>query len=271
MRTLLLVTLLAAAAPLAAQSPAIPADYQLGPGDIIHIEVVGEPDLSKPSIRIDADGTFDYPPYLGRVDAKGKTKRDVQEYLATKLKEGDFVLRPQVTVEVDAMRQRYVAVLGEVRSPNKIQMVPNMTLLDALTQAGMPTPTAGSRVLIQRRIVGADGKPTAATTNLEYNLSDVLNLKQEANPELKEDDRISVSKAEKFYVEGQVKNTGEQTWEPGMTVRAALAKAGGISEKGSSRRIKIIRMVNGKEKKLDADMNTLVLPNDFVQVGGRLL
>jgi polysaccharide export outer membrane protein len=271
MRTLILAVLLAIAAPLAAQTLTIPVDYRLGPGDIITVEVLNENDLTKRNVRIDTDGTFEYP-YLDRVDAKGKTKREVQEYIQTKLVEKDVVLRPQVSVEVDAMRQRFVLMLGEIRNPGKIQMMPTMTLLDALTQAGMPLATAGSRVLIQRKVTTADGSPTGEVVNLpDINLNDLLMLKTEANPDLKEDDRISISKAEKFYVSGQVKSSGEQTWEPGMIVRTAILKAGGISEKGSSRRIKIIRIVKGKETKVDVEMTTPVQPGDTIEVGQKLL
>jgi polysaccharide biosynthesis/export protein len=280
---MLCFTILLATVPVAAASPqgsaaALPAapgagvpEYQLGPGDVIRVDVLDEPLLTKQGLRIDTDGTFDYP-YLGRVEAKGKTKRELKNAIETGLINGGFVLKPIVTVDVEVQRPRTVQVVGEVRAVNKYPLTPGMTLLDALSAAGGLLPSAGTRVKVLRRLTNADGSPAAAPPiTFEFNLNEVYDLKPEANPELREDDRISVGKAEKYYVSGQVKNTGEQIWEPGLTVRAALAKAGGIGEKGSARRIRIIRIVDGKEKKLDAEYTTLVQPGDTIDVGQRLL
>jgi polysaccharide export outer membrane protein len=56
-----------------------------------------------------------------------------------------------------------------------------------------------------------------------------------------------------------------------MTVRQAIAEAGGIAERGSSRGIKIIRKENGKEVEIDADMADLVKPNDTIRIRQRLI
>ena len=273
MRMLLLGILVAAVAPAAAapqEGPAAAraaAEYLLGPGDVIRIDVLDEKDLTKQNVRIDTDGAFEYP-YLGRVAARGKTRRDLAEAVRKGLIDGGYVINPIVTVDVETPRPRFIKVIGEVRSASRYPLTPGMTLLEGLIAAGgVNTQSAGSRVILQSQ--SSDGSATAATR--EFSLDDVLELKPEANPLLREDDTISVPRAEKFYVQGQVRNTGEQVWEPGMTVRAAIAKAGGVNEKGSTRRIRIIRMVDGKEKKIDADLDTPVQVGDFVEVGQRLL
>jgi polysaccharide export outer membrane protein len=56
-----------------------------------------------------------------------------------------------------------------------------------------------------------------------------------------------------------------------MTVQQAIAEAGGISERGSNRRIKITRKVNGKDVEIDARMTDLVQPNDTIRVPQRLI
>ncbi len=58
---------------------------------------------------------------------------------------------------------------------------------------------------------------------------------------------------------------------PGLTVRQAIAEAGGISERGSTRGLKIIRKVDGKEVEIDAEMSDLVRPNDTIRVRQRLI
>jgi polysaccharide export outer membrane protein len=273
MRMLLLGILVAAVAPAAAApqdgsaATRAEAEYLLGAGDVIRIDVLDEKDLTRQNVRIDNDGSFEYP-YLGRVTARGKTRRDLADAVRKGLIDGGYVINPIVTVDVETPRPRFIKVIGEVRAASKYPLTPGMTLLEGLIAAGgVNTQSAGSRVILQSQ--AADG--TADPTTREFSLDDVLNLKSEANPLLQEDDTISVPGAEKFYVQGQVRNTGEQVWEPGMTVRAAIAKAGGVNEKGSTRRVRIIRMIDGKEKKIDADLDTPVQVGDFVEVGQRLL
>src|SRR5690349_20547676 len=121
MRMLLLRILVAAVAPAAAaphEGPAAAraaAEYLLGPGDVIRIDVLDEKDLTKQNVRIDADGAFEYP-YLGRVAARGKTRRDLAEAVRKGLIDGGYVINPIVTVDVETPRPRFIKVIGEVIS-----------------------------------------------------------------------------------------------------------------------------------------------------------
>jgi polysaccharide export outer membrane protein len=56
-----------------------------------------------------------------------------------------------------------------------------------------------------------------------------------------------------------------------MTVQQAIAEAGGLTERGSNRGIKITRKVNGKDVEIDARMSDLVHPNDTIKVRQRLI
>lgn len=59
--------------------------------------------------------------------------------------------------------------------------------------------------------------------------------------------------------------------QPNMTVRQAIATAGGLTDRGSDRRIKIIRKVNNKDTEIDAKLSDIVLPNDTIRVGPRII
>jgi polysaccharide export outer membrane protein len=292
MMRMFLLAILLIAAPAVAQTPAAGAtDYVLAPGDVIHVQVIDEPSLTG-DYKIDTDGTFDYP-YLNRVFATGKTPRQLSDDMKAGLIKGEFVLRPQLDVQVQSPRARYVLIVGEVRSPGRYPLTPQMRVLDGVSQAGYYLPSAGARALIVRQPLppGAAAPGSALGTTpvtIEVNLTALQQGQFDQNIELRENDQLTVLKAEKFYVTGQVKNTGVQTWEPGLTVREALIMAGGIAEKGSSRRIRIIRQVNATdkqgnlvkdrngrtikvEKKLDADQTTPVEPDDIIEVQQRLL
>jgi polysaccharide export outer membrane protein len=57
-----------------------------------------------------------------------------------------------------------------------------------------------------------------------------------------------------------------------MTVRQAIAEAGGLTERGSTRGVKLIRKdKTGKEVELDAQMSDPVMPNDTIRVRQRLI
>lgn len=77
--------------------------------------------------------------------------------------------------------------------------------------------------------------------------------------------------AARFYVTGYVKTPGSFVLEPGMSVRQAIAMAGGLTERGSTRGTKISRKIDGKTVEVDVTMSELVQPEDTIIVRQRLL
>ena len=77
-------------------------------------------------------------------------------------------------------------------------------------------------------------------------------------------DKIYSPNADIFYIQGQVKAPGNFRLTPKMTLSMALARAGGITDLGSSSSIKIIR--NNTEMKV-RDLNAIIQPNDIIDVG----
>ena len=283
MRYILTLCLLVASTPAWAQGPAPPsmaaaadrADYVLGPQDILKVMVFDEPSLTG-SFRVDADGAFSYP-YLDRVQASGRTPRDLKEEIEKRLADG-FVRRPQVSVEIEQFRTRNVQVVGEVRSPGKYSLVGQMTLLEALALAGYMTSNAGSEVLILHQpsaLPGGALPPGAVNTSgvptTRVSIQELQQNRPGANPLLREGDTVVVNKAEKLTVTGHVRTPGQIVWERAMTVRIALALAGGVSEKGSTRGIKVLREEGGTRIELEIGIDDGVEPNDILTVRQRLL
>ena len=64
--------------------------YQLNSGDVIRVNVFGEPDLSFAEIRLTDAGTFSYP-FVGEVNAAGKTPSQIERLLIEALKDGFLV------------------------------------------------------------------------------------------------------------------------------------------------------------------------------------
>ena len=252
---------------------ATPDDYVVGAQDVLKVTVFDEPTMSG-TFRVDNDGTFQYP-MLGRVRALGLKPREIADYLKATLQAG-YINNPQVAVEIADYRSRSIFVIGEVRAPGKYPMTGAMTLLEALAAAGSPTPAASTEVLILRP------KTTTAGAALTPDQSDQANVTRinlaalqlgrlSENVAVEEGDTIFVPKAEKFFMTGQVRNPGAYTYERGLTVLQAMSLAGGLTDKGSNRRLKVIRMIKGKRIEEGIDLDYVIQPGDTIVVPQRLL
>jgi polysaccharide export outer membrane protein len=272
-----LVVLVSVQAAGPAPQPATGTAYMVGPNDVLGIKVLGEADLSG-TYAVDTDGTIRFP-FLDRVPVGGKTVQEI-EFALTKMLADGFLNRPQVSVVITSYRSRSIYVLGEVRNPARYNIEGQTTLLEVIAQAGSFTPNAAQTINVLRYKDGLAG--VAAGTPVvpgDPRGAEILKVSQEdlregrlaANLILQDGDTIFVPTAEKFYVMGYVKQPGQFVLQPGMTVRQAISVAGGLTERGSDRRIKIIRKVNGKDVELDAEMSDLVRPNDTIRVPQRLI
>ncbi len=84
---------------------------------------------------------------------------------------------------------------------------------------------------------------------------------------LKGGDSVFVPKAEQFSIYGEVQQPGRFRVEPGMTVIEAIAKAGGITLRGSARRVDIKRRLpDGTYSTVKAKFGDLVQPEDVIHV-----
>jgi polysaccharide export outer membrane protein len=261
----------APSAQTAAKPPAAPlqTDYAVGPQDVLNVRIYGEEKLSG-RIRIDNDGSFPFE-YLGRVKAEGMTTAQIEAFLTKALSDG-YLRNTQVSVEVVEYRSQSVFVTGEVRAPNKYSLPGDSTLMDVLTLAGSTTANAGNWVQITHARKGAEslGPAASAEYDLRVNLRDIQTGKAQ-NIKMRDGDTIFVPKAERIFVIGQVRNTGPVVYEEGMTVFEAIAAAGGITEKGSNSRIRIVRIENGQRKEIDAKQTDVLKPGDQVNVLTRRL
>jgi len=263
----------APAAPQGSQGDATPSSYLVGADDQLAITVVEEPELSG-TFRVDSDGAFSYP-YLGRVRAQGLTLAALQNFLATRLRDG-YIRNPQVRVEITQFKSQFVYVIGQVRTPGKIPMTGgSMTLLEALALAGSPTASASNEVIVvhPRRPNTSGATPTVdATTEgetIRVNRKDLELGKAGQDIVLRDGDIINVPDAQKFFVQGAVRNPGYYVLDPGMTVQQAIVLAGGLNERGSDRGITVTRLVNGRQTEVAVRLDDKVQPNDVIQIRNR--
>lgn len=77
---------------------------------------------------------------------------------------------------------------------------------------------------------------------------------------------VSVREYRNFFVYGEVGRPGGYPFEPGLTVGKALALAGGLSERGSRRRIFLVRDDNPERERIRAEESFSVRPGDVLTV-----
>ena len=96
---------------------------------------------------------------------------------------------------------------------------------------------------------------------------------QSGNPEknvtLKAGDTVYFPKASQVYVMGSVARPGSYRYQEGMTVMQALTFAGGVTDRGSQGRTKVLRIVDGKKVEKKVKATDLVLPEDTLVVPER--
>ncbi|MGC8548854.1 MAG: polysaccharide biosynthesis/export family protein [Acidobacteriaceae bacterium] len=132
----------ASSAPLRAEiSPphkSTSSTYVIGDGDLLAINVWNEPDF-KQSFPVRPDGKITLP-LIGSLQAAGTTPSQLEATIATRLEA--FIHNPNVTVMVMTINSRKFNILGRVARPGSYPLSGNITVLDAIAQAGGLTPFA---------------------------------------------------------------------------------------------------------------------------------
>ncbi len=282
---LILACLALVSLPAAAQPP---ADYIVGPQDVLSITVWDQENLLG-KFAVETDGTFTFP-LIGRVTAGGLTIRELEAELIRLLKDG-FFINPQVTVGIEQYRSQRVFVVGEVRSPGAQSLTGDMTLVEAMARAGSTLPSAGDEAIIVRppagnAVAGPSSPPGASSngqnpeaviaqaraTHAEVIRVDIRDLQKGVlaeNIRLRDGDTVFVPRAPTIFVFGQVRNPGEYPIKSETTVLQALSLSGGVTDRGSTGRIQIVRLVKGEKKEISVRLNDLVQPGDTVIVPER--
>jgi polysaccharide export outer membrane protein len=254
-------------------------NYIVGAQDMLVITSYDQQELTG-KFTVEADGTFTYP-LVGRIRAGGMTLRDVEAAIKKELTAKGYFVNPQISVAVEQYRSQKVYVVGEVRTPGAYPLSGNMRLVEALALAGSTQPTASGEAVIVHAssdgLVVDPAKPENATNQredpnaiLRVDLRLLENGDLSQNVPLKSGDTIFVLRAESVYVFGQVKIPGAYPLrDKNTTVLQALSLAGGVTERGATGRIQIVRVVNGKKVEVKAGLTDFVLPRDTIIVPER--
>ena len=221
---------------------------KLGIGDAVRVTVFQQPDLTTEA-RISESGTIALP-LIGEAKVAGATANEAAAKIAAELKKGKFLKNPQVSVARTTLRSRQVSVLGLVARPGRYALDDTSTrLADVIAAAGG---------------LGAEGSPTVRVIRGTQTHSASLLGK---SFELQGGDTVYVDRAPVFYIYGEVARAGAYRLEPGLTVMQAISIGGGITPRGSDRRLKLRRAgPDGKMTETDAGLRDAVKADDVIYV-----
>jgi len=275
--TCLVLLLRATLSPVAAQTvppravapAAVPSEHpllQLGPGDQVKMDVFGRPEMDTTTYIAD-DGSIRVP-LAGPVVIGGLSPAGAAQKVEAALKHGQFLVNPHVTFTVLQSRSQRVSVLGEVHNPGRYPIEANTTVLDLLAQAGGATDKASDTIYVLR----PDG--TGALQRHAVNLKGAVDSKDSAPAvlqTLRGGDSIFVPVAEQFYIAGEVHSPAMYRLESGMTLTQAIARAGGVTDKGSASRVTIKRRgPNGQYSVISGKPGEKIQPDDVITVKERI-
>ena len=227
--------------------------YVLGNGDVVEVSVLGRAEFAA-RVQVQVDGTIQLP-YLKSVPAADKTVLQLRDDIRRRLQAGGYYTDPVVAVTVATYTSRYVTVLGQVGQPGLVPVDRAYRISESLARVGGAQPTAADAIELRR----ADGQ------SISLPIAAIASGGPDQDPYVTPGDKLFLPEAPIFYISGAVTGQGAYKVDRGLTVRKALARAGGLTERGSDKKVKVFR--DGREVKIGLDEP--IKGGDSIKVGER--
>jgi polysaccharide export outer membrane protein len=228
-------------------------EYTIGSRDVLGITVWGQADLSR-DYTVDPDGFVPFP-LVGRVKAAGLTPKELAAQLTEALGK-DYLVNPQVIVNVKEYLSQKVQVLGAAEKPGVYHLTGPTTLLEILSRAGGFASSAGKQVLLIRNHGASDGSSAVLRLSLEK----IQAGDPSENTRVQSQDIVIVSKAQaySYFVFGEVKKPGAYVLDKDTNILEGITVAGGFTDKAAPGRTRVIRSTPQGQKVIEVDMNDIL-------------
>ena len=226
-------------------------EYLIGPGDKLEFSVFGHDDLKR-SLEVRSDGKANIP-MLGDLPVAGKTTDELDEEV-TAILGRDYIVDPQVSIELKESAKDWVTIMGEVRTPGRYPLKRDMKLIDLMASAGGITKDAGSRISVARHSPEGGDVQTLAVER-DHLLGDVTG---ESNLVLQRNDVVTVGGKDYYYIRGEVSRPGPYFLESGTTVLKAISVASGLTPFANRRSVSILRSgKDGVQEKIPVNLKQI--------------
>ena len=242
----------------------IPADYRVGPGDLIEIQLFGQKNQSY-SLEISIDGILQFPD-IGPINAfeKGTSFIDLKNLLKEKILEnlGDGV---QSSITLGAFRSIRIFIFGEVEKQGAVNVSAYTSMINALLNCGGIKETGSLRRVELKR------SGEIITTLDLYDL--LLRGDTSADQALRPGDVIFVPVVEKqIAVSGAVRRPAKYEIVEECTLQDAFRLAGGTTDRSVLSRVRVERLNTDFQPEVrnfnyQENKDTKILTGDRISIG----
>jgi len=215
----------------------VSADYIIGPGDTLLINIWGSVQESFP-VSVDREGKIMLPK-SGPLYVWGMKFKEVEELITQKLNE--FYTNFNVDVSMGKLRNMRVFVMGEVKKPGSYSISSQSNIFQALYQAGGPTKMGSMRKI---KVIAPDNKTK------EVDLYQFL-LKGDTsdNSIIQSGDTIFVpSIGDVVAISGNVKRPGIYETKSDIYLSDLMDFAGGITPTGNLQHLQVERIKDNERR-----------------------
>jgi len=246
-----------APAPQPVVQPAAPpqaAGYRIGPKDLIEVRVFEEPQLNVER-RVSEDGNVTLP-LIGDISVEGFTAPEVAGRLK-RLLESRYLTHASVEIQVREFRSKPISVIGAVKQPGPLAFSGRWTLLEAITAAGGLAEGHGNEIYVLRRAEnGLSDQIAIAVDDLFVKNDPAANIPIFANDLINVPATINVT----IYTLGEVAHPGAVVFQSTerITVLAAIARAGGLSDRASKTILIKRQHRGGADQEIKVDYRAIV-------------
>lgn len=231
------------------------ADYRLGDGDEVFLEVVGRDELSGPH-RIGPDGRITLS-VAGPIMLRNLTRQGAAEAITKAL--NPYYRNIYVTIRVDRYNSNRVIVIGRVENPGTLSFDTPPFLLEVLAKAGGLPLMRKEQVLTRCSVIRGN---KILWVDLKRLLTGDTNL----NVRLQRDDVVYIpdSTDTSVYVLGEVKEPGVYRLTPQMSFLDVLTQAGGPTVDANTHSLHLVRP--SKNAHVEIDLPDLLVPDPKLNV-----
>ncbi len=228
-------------------------EYVIAAEDVLDINVWKDENLTK-VLPVGDDGSITLP-YINNIKVAGLTCKEAENFIAERLKSGNFLIDPKVTVLVKEFRGQRVMVFGLVKKPGVYYLKGKTYCLDLLAEVGDTEKSKGGKLTITRK----DNLGEQEVINVDLH-SLLMNGDLSQNIQILPGDSIVISlksTGQQVYVLGEVRVPGPYTIQRDLSVLEALRMAGGQTDFANRSKVKIIREENGKKKNIFVNLDKI--------------
>jgi len=214
----------------AADGP-VPADYVMGPGDRLSVQLYGGQNRTV-QVSVNRDGTLSFPE-LGPIPVVGKTFEAVREEIESRV--AKQMIGTQANVSIAESRALQVFVLGEAKRPGSYTVSGLSTVTSALYAAGGVAQTGSLRDIQLKR---------QGSVVRRLDLYDLL-LRGDTSNDAKvlPGDVIFIPPAGPVAsIEGEVRRPAIYELKGNVTSEGLVALAGGLTTEADASRLSMVRI-----------------------------